>query len=127
MPSREGEAMARSKTAGELVAEAKAGVPTVTPAEAAKRLAADPKLVLVDIRESAEQAQSKLARAAGAPRGVLEFQIEKIAPDRRQPILLHCASGGRAALAVKSLAEMGYENVTAVVGPYEELKRAVEG
>ena len=119
--------MARIKTAGELVAEAKASVPTVTPAEAAKRLAAEPKLVLVDIRESAEQAQSKLARAAGAPRGVLEFQIEKIAPDRRQPILLHCASGGRAALAVKTLAEMGYENVTAVMGPYEELKQAVEG
>jgi rhodanese-related sulfurtransferase len=126
LTSREGEAMTKTKTAAELVAEAKASVPTVTPAEAAKRLAADPKLVLVDIRESAEQAESKISRAAAAPRGVLEFQIEKLAPDRRQPILLHCASGGRAALAVKSLAEMGYENATAVVGPYEELKRAVE-
>jgi rhodanese-related sulfurtransferase len=115
------------KTAAELVAEAKASVLTCTPDEAAKRLAADPKLVLVDIREAAEQAQSKLARAATAPRGVLEFQIEKIAPDRRQPILLHCASGGRAALGAKGLAALGYENVTAVVGPFEELKKAVEG
>jgi len=119
--------MARTKTAAELVAEAKANVPTCTPSEAAKRLAEDPKLVLVDIREAAEQAQSKIARAAAAPRGVLEFQIEKIAPDRHQPILLHCASGGRAALAARSLAELGYENVTAVVGPFEELRKAVEG
>ena len=119
--------MAKTKTAAELVAEAKASVPTCTPAEAAKRLAADPKLVLVDIREAAEQAQSKIARAATAPRGVLEFQIEKIAPDRRQPILLHCASGGRAALAVKSLGELGYENATAVIGSFEELRKAVEG
>jgi rhodanese-related sulfurtransferase len=119
--------MPRTKTAAELVAEAKASVPTVTPAEAAKRLAADPRLVLVDVRESAEQAQSKIACAASAPRGVLEFQIEKVAPDRSQPILVHCASGGRAALAVKSLTELGYENVTAVVGPFDELKRAVEG
>jgi rhodanese-related sulfurtransferase len=127
LPSREGEAMPPAKTAAELVAEAKASVPTCTPAEAAKRLAADPKLVLVDLREPAEHAQGQIARAAAAPRGVLEFQIERLAPDRRQPILLHCAGGGRAALAVKSLAELGYENVTAVIGPFEELKRAVEG
>jgi rhodanese-related sulfurtransferase len=115
------------KTAAELVAEAKASVPTCGPAEAAKRLAADPRLVLVDLREPAEYAQGQIARAAPAPRGVLEFQIERLAPDRRQPILLHCAGGGRAALAVRSLAELGYENVTAVIGPFEELKRAVEG
>jgi rhodanese-related sulfurtransferase len=115
------------KTAAELVAEAKASVPCCTPAEAARRLAADPKLVLVDLREPPETAQAKIGRALPAPRGVLEFQIEKIAPDRKQPILLHCASGGRAALAAKSLAQLGYENVTAVVGPFEELKKAIEG
>ena len=119
--------MPPTKTAAELVAEAKASAPTCTPAEAAKRLAADPTLVLVDLREPPEQAQARIGRAALVPRGVLEFQIKKLAPDRRQPILLHCASGGRAALAVRSLAELGYENVTAVVGPFEELKRAVEG
>jgi rhodanese-related sulfurtransferase len=115
------------KTAAELVAEAKASVPTCSPAEAAKRLAADPQLVLVDLREPTEHAQARIGRAALVPRGLLEFQIEKLAPDRRQPILLHCASGGRAALAGKSLAELGYENVTAVIGPFEELKRAVDG
>jgi len=127
LTSREGEAMPPAKTAAQLVAEAKASVPTCTPAEAAKRLAADPKLVLVDIREPAEYAQGQLSRAAPVPRGVLEFQIEKLAPDRGQPILVHCAGGGRAALAARSLAELGYENAGAVIGPFEELKRAVEG
>jgi rhodanese-related sulfurtransferase len=127
LPSREGDAMPPTKSAAELVAAAKASVPTCSPAEAAKRLAADPKLVLVDIREPPEQAQARIARAALVPRGVLEFQIEKLAPDRRQPILLHCGSGGRAALGVRSLAELGYENATAVIGPFEELLRAVEG
>ena len=56
------------KTAAELVAEAKASVPTCTPAEAAKRLAADPKLVLVDLREPPEQAEARIARAAPVPR-----------------------------------------------------------
>jgi rhodanese-related sulfurtransferase len=102
-------------------------VPSCSPAEAAKRLTADPELVLVDLREPPEQAQARIARAALVPRGVLEFQIEKLAPDRRQPILLCCASGGRAALAVRSLAELGYDDVTAILGPFEELKRAVEG
>jgi rhodanese-related sulfurtransferase len=114
------------KTAAELVAEAKASVPTCTPAEAAARLAADPDLVLIDLREPAEHAQGKIERAAAVPRGVLEFQIEKLAPDRAQAVLLHCASGGRAALAVKSLAELGYSNVTAVIGPFAELKESTE-
>lgn len=115
------------KTASELVAEAKASAPSCGAAEAARRLAADPTLVLVDLREPPEHAQGHLARATLVPRGLLEFQIEKLAPDRRQPLLLHCGSGGRAALAVRSLAELGYENVTAVLAPYEELRRAVEG
>ena len=110
------------KTAAELVAEAKASVPTCSPAEAAERLVADPGLVLIDIREPAEHAQGKIERAAAVPRGVLEFQIEKLAPDRAQAVLLHCASGGRAALAVKSVAELGYSNVTAVVGAFAELE-----
>ena len=114
------------KTAVELVTEAKASVPTCTPEEAAKRLAADPKLVLIDLREPAEHAQGQIARAAAVPRGVLEFQIEKLAPDRTQPVLLHCASGGRAALAVKSLAELGYENATAVIGAFADLKKLVD-
>jgi len=115
------------KTAAKLVAEAKASVPTCTCEEAAKRLAADPSLVLIDLREPAEHAQGQIERAAAVPRGVLEFQIEKLAPDRAQPVLLHCASGGRAALAVKSLAELGYSNVTAVVGAFEELARCAQG
>jgi rhodanese-related sulfurtransferase len=119
--------MPPSKTAAELVAEAKASVPTCSVAEAAKRLAADPDLVLVDIREPAEHEKSRIGRAALVPRGLLEFQIEKLAPDRAQPILLHCGSGGRAALAVRSLAELGYTNVTAVLGPFEELRHAVDG
>ncbi|MEN8159564.1 MAG: rhodanese-like domain-containing protein [Myxococcota bacterium] len=114
------------KTPAELVAEAMAQVPTCTPAEAAKRLASDAGIVLVDIREPAEHEQGRIERAALVPRGVLEFQIEKVAPDRSQSVLLHCRSGGRAALAVQSLAQLGYSDVTAVVGAFEELHQAVE-
>ncbi len=118
--------MPPAKTAAELVAEAKASVPTCTPEEAAKRLAADPNLVLIDIREPAEHEKGRIERAAPVPRGVLEFQIEQLAPDRGQPVLLHCASGGRAALAVKALAELGYTNATAVVGAFADLEAATK-
>jgi rhodanese-related sulfurtransferase len=117
--------MPPAKSPAQLIAEAKASVPCCTTAEAARRLAADPKLVLVDLREAQEHVTGTIPRAHPVTRGVLEFQIEKIAPDRTQPILLHCASGGRAALAVKMLHELGYENVTAVIGPFAELKQAV--
>jgi rhodanese-related sulfurtransferase len=114
------------KTAAELVAEAMASVPTCTPAEAAERLVADPTLVLIDLREPTEYAQGRIERATLVPRGVLEFQITNVVPDHRQPVLLHCRSGGRAALAVKSLTQLGYTNVTAVVGAFEDLHEALE-
>lgn len=74
--------------------------------------------LLLDIRDAPELAQN--GRAAGAhhiPRGMLEFRAEAGSPyhdpelrvDR--PVVLHCASGGRAALAGKLLKDMGYQEV----------------
>ena len=100
----------------ELVATANALVPRVTGEQARKMMAEG--AVLVDIRDSAELADT--GRAAGSlhiPRGSLEFKVDPASPSyepRLQPdtpIVLHCAAGGRAALAGKLLMEMGYTKV----------------
>ena len=74
--------------------------------------------VLVDIRDSAEVAQTgKAAGAVHIPRGSLEFKADLTSPTAEKalahdkPVILHCASGGRAALAGKLLKDMGYEKV----------------
>ena len=73
---------------------------------------------LVDLREPEELAASgSIPGAVHAPRGMLEFYADPSLPyhraefERDRRIILHCASGGRSALAAKTLKDMGYTNV----------------
>ncbi len=106
-----------AKTAAQLVAEAKASIDNLTTDQVAQEIAGGDVLV-VDIREPGERdANGVIAGSVSAPRGMLEFYADPASPyhkdgfdpDRR--VILHCASGGRSALAVKSLQELGYTNV----------------
>jgi rhodanese-related sulfurtransferase len=105
-----------NKTAAELVAEAKANIENLSAGAvaAAQRDGA----LIVDIREAAERATTGVIPGSiHAPRGMLEFYAdptsayhrEELDPERR--IILHCAGGGRSALATQTLQEMGYSNV----------------
>ncbi|WP_171236473.1 rhodanese-like domain-containing protein [Ruegeria sp. HKCCA6837] len=74
--------------------------------------------LLLDIRDAAElQATGRAEGAHHISRGMLEFRaddtLQSHDPELRKdrPIVLHCASGGRAALAGKLLKDMGYRQV----------------
>jgi rhodanese-related sulfurtransferase len=103
-------------TAKSLIEAANAAVPRISGKEAQEMVANG--AVLIDIRDSAEVAASgKAAGALHIPRGSLEFKADTTAPTAEKalatdkPVILHCASGGRAALAGKLLKDMGYEKV----------------
>jgi len=103
-------------TAKSLIDAANAVVPKISGKEAQDMVANG--AVLVDIRDSAELAQTgKAAGALHIPRGSLEFKADLSAPSadktlaHDKPVILHCASGGRAALAGKLLKDMGYQKV----------------
>ena len=103
-------------TAKSLVEAANAVVPKISGKEAQEMVANG--AVLVDIRDSAELAQTgKAAGAVHIPRGSLEFKADLSSPTAEKslaldkPVILHCASGGRAALAGKLLKDMGYGEV----------------
>lgn len=85
--------------------------------EGAQKMVADGALLL-DIRDAPEL--EKMGRAEGShhvPRGMLEFRADPDSPfydpelRRDRPVVLHCASGGRAALAGKLLKDMGFAQV----------------
>jgi rhodanese-related sulfurtransferase len=106
-----------TKTVQDMLAEARAAVPTITPQEAMK-MASDPNVVFVDLRDGTEvQASGKVKEALHIPRGLLEFQADTSAPshnkalDPEKTIITYCAAGGRAALGGKTLKDMGYKNV----------------
>jgi rhodanese-related sulfurtransferase len=103
-------------TAKSLIDAANAEVPKISGKEAQEMVKNG--AVLVDLRDSAELAQTgKAAGALHIPRGSLEFKADLSLPSadknfaHDKPVILHCASGGRAALAGKLLKDMGYQKV----------------
>jgi rhodanese-related sulfurtransferase len=105
------------KTAKQMVSEAEATVPRISGAEA-KALRGQPGVVFVDLREASEiSASGKVPGALAIPRGLLEFRAdpESALHDAglggARTVVTYCASGGRAALAGKTLQEMGYSDV----------------
>jgi rhodanese-related sulfurtransferase len=106
-----------AKSVKDLVEAANAVVPRITP-EQAKELIQAGNAVVVDVRDAAEVSKSgKVAGAVHIPRGMVEFRAdsespyydEKLAKDK--PVIVYCASGGRAALSGQALKEMGYGEV----------------
>jgi len=104
-------------TVQQMLAEANAAVPRID-AAAAQALIAQRGALLLDIRDAPEL--EKMGRAEGShhiPRGMLEFRADPASPfhdpalRKDRPVVLHCASGGRAALAGKLLRDMGYAEV----------------
>jgi rhodanese-related sulfurtransferase len=117
-------------TAAELVAEAKKRVENLSVDETAGELERED-VLLVDIREPNERAENGvIAGAVEAPRGMLEFWADPTSPyhrDEFQPsrrIILHCASGGRSALAAATLQDLGYERVAHMSGGFNAWKEA---
>jgi rhodanese-related sulfurtransferase len=107
--------MAR-KTAAEMVADAKGQIENLDNDAMAAEI--DAGALIVDIREPGEREQlGTIAGAIHVPRGMLEFVADPEFPlhrdefelDRR--IVLHCATGGRSALAAVALKDLGFTNV----------------
>lgn len=107
-----------------LVNDAKQRVTEVSVAEARARLAANPKAVLMDVREDHEWSAGHAAQAVHLGRGILERDLEKLFPDKNAEIILYCGGGFRSALSCDAAQKMGYRNVTSLIGGYKALVTA---
>ncbi|MDR3531178.1 MAG: rhodanese-like domain-containing protein [Rhodopila sp.] len=109
-------------TVKDLLAAARATVPAVSPAAAAD-MVKNADAVVVDVRDGTEVAASgKVKGALAISRGLLEFRADPALPTyepalrKDRPVILYCGSGGRAALAGKTLLDMGFTDVRNVGG-----------
>ncbi|BAT60697.1 thiosulfate sulfurtransferase [Variibacter gotjawalensis] len=105
------------KTAQQMVDEANAVVPRISPDEA-KAMVGKSDVLFLDVREPSEVAAAgKVPGAVNIPRGLVEFRADPSSQlhdknfDRSKTIVAYCASGGRSALVGKTLKELGYEKV----------------
>lgn len=118
------------RSAKDLVAQANLEVETLSADEALRRLGqAD--TVFVDVREGEEIAKTgRIAGAVHVPRGFLEFQADPASPTYKaelggdKKLILYCGSGGRSALAAKTLKDMGLTSVAHVAGGFSALQQA---
>ncbi len=114
----------------QLVADADAAVDTVSAADA-MAMHGESGVVFVDVRETVELRQAgSVPGATHAPRGFLEFMADPESPLHKPELasgarlLLYCASGGRSALAAKTLTDMGVEKVAHVAGGFAAWREA---
>jgi rhodanese-related sulfurtransferase len=119
-----------SKSAMDLVKEAKQNIQNLTPQQVKQEMDSG-NVTLIDIREPDELKQNgKIPGSVNAPRGMLEFYADASLPyhkpefDKNKRIILHCASGGRSALATQTLKQMGFENVGHLDGGIKAWKEA---
>ena len=109
-----------TKTAMQMIGEARAEVPSVAPEKAADELGAG--AVLVNVREPEEWQHGHINGSVPAPRGLLEFFADPTSPRHKQALdptrrmIVVCASGARASLAALTLKTMGYSNVAILDG-----------
>jgi rhodanese-related sulfurtransferase len=108
----------------QLVNEAKKHIEELSVAEARARLAANPKIVLLDVREDHEWQAGHALEAVHLGRGILERDIEKRFPDKRTEIIMYCGGGYRSALAAEVAKRMGYPNVYSLAGGYKAMLQA---
>ena len=66
---------------------------------------------VIDVRSAAEYASGHLPGTTNIPLNELRDQIGRLAPDRGQPLLLHCQSGVRSGMGKRALRQLGYRNV----------------
>lgn len=116
------------KTAKDYMTEANAVVPKISATDGIAKHGSD--AVFVDVRDSGAITQSgTIAGAQRIPRGMMEFTADPATPfynDALKPdaeIILICGAGGQAALAGKTLMDMGYTNVSNV-GGFKDWKEA---
>ena len=122
------------KTFGLTVAEAMAAVPSITPAEARKRMDSDRNTLVIDVRDAADiTASGILPGAVAISYGALTYQADNGVPpewrspqlaDRSRPIITYCQAGPLGALAGKMLHDMGFSNVSILAGGVQAWKDA---
>ena len=119
------------KSAQILVADALSEIKTISPSEALE-MSNKNECNLIDIRDTVElQKSGRIENSFHISRGLLEFSIHPDSVyvqnnnlDLNKETVLFCAAGGRSALAVKTLKEMGFKKVSHIEGGFGSMSNS---
>jgi rhodanese-related sulfurtransferase len=94
----------------------------IMPWDLQARLASEPGLMVLDVRERAEFEAAHIKGALNVPRGILEAACEwdyaetepELVTARQRPIVVVCRSGSRSALAALVMKMIGFDSVASM-------------
>lgn len=96
---------------------------TVTPEAVAQQLGdREAAPFVLDVRTEEEFTEGRVPGAVNIPVDQLEARLQRVPKDR--PVVVYCASGGRAAKAGRLLAAHGYTNVSEMAGSFTAWRKA---
>ena len=106
----------------QLIRECLTDVKEIMPWDLEERLAENPDLLLVDVREPDEFAAMRIPGSINVPRGILEsaceWEYEETVPElvraRDREVVVVCRSGNRSVLAAHSMQVLGYRDVVSL-------------
>lgn len=114
----------------QMVAKAREQIEEIDAVDALK-MADDPNVVIVDLRDVRERQRSGFIPGSfHCPRGMVEFWVDPDSPyykdvfDKDAKFVFHCASGWRSAITVETLQNMGFENSAHITGGFTSWKDA---
>ena len=105
-----------------LVNEAKREIQEITTEELKGMQSSGEDVTVIDVREREDNAKGAIPGAVNIPRGVLEYEIDKVTTDKDRRLVLYCGGGSRSALAAASLKKMGFKDVLSLAGGYRGWK-----
>ena len=82
------------------------------------------KAVVVDVSEPGEFAAAHVAGARNIPLGQLEQRLPEVVKNKALPLILVCATGGRANRALAVAKKLGYERAQVLAGGLKSWKDA---
>lgn len=108
--------MKHSAAFEKLCEEARSRIHEITIKDVKQKLDDGEKFHFIDVREDHEWNQGHASGAQHLGRGIIERDIENVAPDKDTEIVLYCGGGYRSALAADNLQKMGYRKVYSMIG-----------
>ncbi|TGE29383.1 rhodanese-like domain-containing protein [Hymenobacter metallicola] len=88
----------------------------ITPAELKQRQAAGETPIILDVRETWENEESRIEGSQNIPLGTLPDKIADLEELKDQEIIVHCKGGGRSATAKALLTQHGFSHVRNLLG-----------
>lgn len=112
------------QTSDQLVKDAKAAIKEVSIDDVKKMIDGKEKIIILDVRDKDEFETGYIPGAINLSRGMLEFKIGTVIPDKDARIIVYCGVDLRGPLATKTLQEFGYIHAVNINGGLKAWKAA---